>query len=639
MAKRKKKAIKAPHVVAARPRVDWVRRVEILEEVLLALLLISALWVFSLSLHSHFTLPKLALSSVCVLLLQLTWLLRVKLGATSALMPRRMWLPLLALVAWWLLATTQSLHMQTALEGQYGRYNALYTNLLYVFLFVALCSMRMNLARLARILNILLATLLPICLYAYVQFLGLDGVFKKPFGSRPPSSVGNPVALATILMMYFPFAILMTLRAGRAQLKINYAVIAAILISVLVITGSRGPWIGALAALMITAAMLLLHSDIAGRVFNRYTVAAAVVVAPLLGFLLSLDAIQERFTLGGSFNVRIMYYIVSLDVIKDSPLFGFGFESFRLIYPDYRPEYDWQLVQDTTPTMIHNDYLQFATDNGLPAMVFYLIFISVLVYALWKAFRDGRGDHFLLVAFLSSIGGYLAQANMGWFEAGSSIMYWLLLGLAASYVNQLDAPAVGVSGQKLKTVAMACVAALGAAFMLYYAVVMFGKMSTDYDYRRAQQLIAGNPSMAGRYLRDIDEAAQDNFFYQNRIGLLYMRHLVRAPNFKDYHRAREHLRRSAELNPHDAYSRVNIVENDFIALQRRLIDRPSPESLAAIDEALQIDPNNPTVHRTATRLYAVLGDEEKRQASEQRQRELEDLDWQGWGFGLPGPEE
>lgn len=629
MAKRKKKQIQEVELVRS-PRDIWIPRIEIIEEILLGLVVVSALWIFTTQLNSHFTLPKIAFTSLWVALLQVAWLARIKLDGVTTFLPRSIWLPLLGLVLWWLIATTQAVHIQTALEGQYGRYNALYSNLLYVFLFLSLCSMRMTIERLQRVVIIALIVILPVCLYAYVQYLGLDKIFNGKFGMRPPSSVGNPVALGTVLLMYFPFALLLAFRETKLQLRASYAGIALILISTLIISGSRGPWLGAIAAFMVIAGLLFLQRDVS-RLFNRYTLIGIVAFIGIILFVISLDAVQSRISLNKAFDVRLMYYLVSIDVIADSPLFGFGFESFRLIYPEYRPEYDWQLVKDTTPTMIHNDYLQLAADNGLPAMIFYLFFIGGILYLLFRAYRTGKGDQHILVAMMAAISAYLVQANVGWLEAGSSIMYWFLLGITTSYLTQIQ-PLSENNGQasRKEFVVTSSVVLIGLIIITYYSILMFEKMSSDYALRKAQQHVYSNFVLSSEYIASIDRSNPDNFYYQDQLGLIHMKRISRVRDKDDYQQARRHLMRSADLNPHDAYVRIHIIENDLLAMKQKIIARPSPEAIIAAEEITKIDKNNPTVYRVAAMLYRSIGDRKRYRINIKRMRELKNYKWEGW---------
>ncbi len=605
----------------------WIKRAELTEEVILGLIVAVATLLFTTDLNSHFTLPKITVTSFLVIGMLIPLLIRVRLKACyqySGLIP----VALGGLSIWWLVASTQAMHVQTALEGQYGRYNALYTNLMLVTLFFAVMNMRLTTKRLKRIVLTGLVILMPVCLYGFVQYLGLDTVFKSGFGARPPSSVGNPVALATVLLLYLPFAIMIASYPGKLQQRLSYLLIALILIITVLLTGSRGPWAGLVISVVIMAVLSLFLTRDINVLLTRKNVIIAFVCLLLIGFVLSLEGVRSRFSLGAGFDIRLMYYLVSLDIIKDSPLFGFGFESFRLIYPEYRPEHDWQIVKDTTPTMIHNDYLQLSADNGLPALLFYTLLLGGLLWGLFQLFRSKAGDKRILIAMLATILGYLAQANFGWLEAGSSIIYWLVLGLCAGYLISHQ-PKSNSEATNTQGYVVTGIAIVGVLFSLYYGLLMSGKVVTDYSLRKAQQNVYANFALSKSHIDEIAASRHDNFYYQDQLGLLYMKRTIRSGGKENYEKAREYLFRSAELNPFDAYVRIHIMENDMIAMRKRIISRPSQEAIQAAKEAVEIDPNNPSTHRVAASIYGLNRQQAERIKHLKRMKELKEFDWKG----------
>lgn len=625
--KKKQKLVAEQNLVPVSPVELWLKRAEMAEDILLALIIAAAALLFTTELNSHFTLPKIMVASFLVALLQIPLLIRLRLDHCHRASP---WIAaaFLALIAWWFIATTQAMHLQTALEGQYGRYNALYTNLMLMALLFALAHMRITTARMKRMVLVSLLIMLPVCLFAFVQYLGLDTMFNAAYGTRPPAGVGNPVALATVLMLFLPFAVMSISYPMKFQQRLSYGLISFMLLLTILITGSRGPWAGVFVSIVVMAVLsLFISRDINALLTRRNLVAAAVAVV-VIGLVLSLEGVRSRFSLGAGFDIRLMYYIISLDVIQDSPLFGFGFESFRLIYPEYRPEYDWQVVKDTTPTMIHNDYLQLAADNGLPALIFYMVMMLGILWGLFQLFRTQSADVRILIAILASILGYLAQAHFGWLEAGSSIIYWVVIGLSAGYLfyHRAEKHQACTASYRYSVQGLAIA---GLLFCLFYGVLMSGKAMTDHSLRKAQQYIYADFDFSESQLNEINAATRDNFYYQNQMGLLYMKRQIRSPKMSHYHKARQYLFRSAELNPYDAYVRLHIMENDMIAIQKRLIQKPSAEAVTAAREALEIDPNNPSSHRVAAQIYRLDGQPALSQKHLKRMQELKEYDWQG----------
>lgn len=113
----------------------------------------------------------------------------------------------IALGFWWVFSTFFALHLQTALNGFYGRYNGLWQHLIFL--------------------------------------------------SRLVSFTGNAVPLAALLGLGVPFVLIFLLFQPGLKQRIFWGLILGILIFGMITTLSRGPWIASLMALIILALFLL----------------------------------------------------------------------------------------------------------------------------------------------------------------------------------------------------------------------------------------------------------------------------------------------------------------------------------------------------------------------------------------------
>ena len=217
----------------------WLPGLVLFEDVILGLLLASTLLLFTTQLNSHFTLPKFTVFAMLLVPMLAAMLVRIRAGAYQVL-PRIIWIPLLSLVTWWLLGTSQAMHVPTALEGQYGRYNGLYANLLLVLLFVTVASMRFDAARLRRLLALLSIMVLLVCGYTLVQYLGFDVIFDRLQMGRPFASIGNPVALGTILVLVIPYFLAGLVLKDGMWFRVLPGLLLLLCLVALVLSKSRG---------------------------------------------------------------------------------------------------------------------------------------------------------------------------------------------------------------------------------------------------------------------------------------------------------------------------------------------------------------------------------------------------------------
>ena len=574
----------------------------LIENAAFAGFMLAVFWLFTTQLQSHFTLPKLTATVLFVGVFLLSSLHRSWHGPVNDL-PRVLWFALSALVIWWLLGTSQSIHLQTALEGQYGRYNGLYTNILWLILFVAVARTPINEHRIENILHFIYLVSVPVCLYAFVQKFGFDPLKPTPH-SRPYSSIGNAVSLGAIIMMVIPFALNDFIQARGLNRRLLLLTLLVLLLLTEMITGSRGTWIGSVFAIGIVLFGYRSRLGNTRHWLNRHTLVALAFIVTVPIISIDWSPLLQRFSESAGINVRLMYFTAAIEIIRDYPVFGNGFESFRLVYPGYRPVEDAIYYKDVIPTMVHNDYLQLAVDNGLPALFFYLSFLFVALRILYRASKSNGEVGGFLLACIASVTGFLLQALSGWNEVSSSAFFWFLLGLGISAALSQRPTRSTQTVHKANSI----IAGASLVLTVFFAHVMIEFVKADYAYR--QMLIYKN-TPTDKWINMLDGLGANDAHYQDKVGRLYLKRLNRNQggrrNYLDYRKAVQHLRKAIELNRFNPYSRIHLMQADTIALRRGYIIEPTGQTRLNITELEKMDPNNPTVYKTRARLYAAMG--------------------------------
>jgi O-antigen ligase len=158
----------------------------------------------------------------------------------------------------------------------------------------------------------------------------------------------------------------------------------------------------------------------------------------LLGGLLfsAGPGVQERawnaFTLKENLG-RSQIWLANLDMVKDRPLFGWGYGNYR----KFRDPYYQRYPKADHSGHAHNSFLQIAVDSGLVGLAAFLAFFVVLLRTGWQAYRllpptAEPLRSFALGAWLSIIGfliGGMTQHNFG--DAEVVIVMWTIAGLMA----------------------------------------------------------------------------------------------------------------------------------------------------------------------------------------------------------------
>ena len=134
-------------------------------------------------------------------------------------------------------------------------------------------------------------------------------------------------------------------------------------------TGSKGGWLVALALCAVT----LLRAPI-GRKWRM----VLIVVGLVLGLSLFAIRFSAYFQKGApSVGARFDYWSAAAKTFQDRPIFGSGPGTFQAAYARIKPP------EAEMTRLAHNDYIEQASDSGLPGFVSYLAFIGgtlILVY-------------------------------------------------------------------------------------------------------------------------------------------------------------------------------------------------------------------------------------------------------------------
>jgi probable O-glycosylation ligase (exosortase A-associated) len=211
---------------------------------------------------------------------------------------------------------------------------------------------------------------------------------------------GNPNDLALHLVTVVPIAIGLLLSSRRLLIKFIYGICAALFVAAIIITFSRGGFLGLIVVAGVLAWKLGRQHKLRTIIFTSVFLLIFVVFAPGNYGLRILSIFDSSLDPTGSASARSTLLTLSIRVALRHPLFGVGMGNFNFM--------------SAHEQVNHNSYLQIATELGLAAFAFYVLFIVVPIRRLRKIERDtfelprrDRKFFYLAVGLQAGLIGYM----------------------------------------------------------------------------------------------------------------------------------------------------------------------------------------------------------------------------------------
>ncbi|MGE0825161.1 MAG: O-antigen ligase family protein [Candidatus Binatia bacterium] len=198
-----------------------------------------------------------------------------------------------------------------------------------------------------------------------------------------------------------------------------------LMIFALLFSLTRGVWV-AYAAVVVVLGVVRGGRTLAGIVGGSLLLGTCVLGAGA--------GVQER--LWSTFDFvenlpRSQIWQANIDMIKERPLFGWGYGNYR----QFRDPFYERYPKIDTTAHAHNNFLQLWVDSGVVGLVAFLYLFVVVLRLSWRTYRHAplgneRLQMIALGVFLSLIGflvGGMTQYNFG--DAEVVLVMWSMAGL------------------------------------------------------------------------------------------------------------------------------------------------------------------------------------------------------------------
>ena len=363
-------------------------------------------------------------------------------------------IPVLLLIAAYLISTTFSVARFVSWFGSYQRLQGTYSFLSYVIIAALTAAHLRRPEQLRRLQHVIIITSLPVALYGVVQHYKWDPL---PWGGdvtvRVAGNAGNAIFLGAYLIMAFFFTLERvysslaylstdTTERDTDNQELPTAVAGGVYLFILMVqllaifwTQSRGPWLGLLVGLYLF--FLFIFSALRPRHHRILTTSwiglgvLGIVVLVLMNTTSFFDFLRPIPYIGrfaqlldqesNTAQVRILIWqgaselaqphdpLIYPDGETDAinpirPLVGYGPEAMWVAYnPFYPPDLAHHEARNASPDRSHNETWDSLVITGLLGFVAYMsLFVSIFYWALrWLGLLTTRRDHILFATLLT----------------------------------------------------------------------------------------------------------------------------------------------------------------------------------------------------------------------------------------------
>lgn len=279
-----------------------------------------------------------------------------------------------------------------------------------------------------------------VALYGIMQYLfgwtttnaWLDENMFEDTGMRVYSTLGNPNVLGEYLILVLPAAAVYMLKYKFKELgKWAYGAMFLVLALCLVLTQSRGCWIG----FMLSVVIFVTFYE--GKLW-----ALIPIVLCILPFVVPQSIIDRMMSVGNmndsSTSYRVYIWMGTLGMLKHYWLGGIGMgeAAFAQVYPFF--SYNAIIAPHS-----HNTFLQLTVESGIGALIVFLVSQGIFMKKMSDTYRldDKKSlDSSMALALASGVAGFLAQSMFDYtfynYRVMAVFVMVLAMGISLKYIKE-----------------------------------------------------------------------------------------------------------------------------------------------------------------------------------------------------------
>jgi len=261
--------------------------------------------------------------------------------------------------------------------GQFGRGNGLfyYFFVILIFVYTVKTFKSPNAPKMHQLITMLSWFM---AIYAGLQRVGIDIAKLDTIGISPVVlTFGNSNFAGGMLSVLFAYHLTYSIVSKTYRVK-QLALILALIASSTFAAAVQG-------YLIILFSIALAFSILITQIVKSPWITKLLISGWILGLITTILGVFGKFIFAGvfsrvSFQARIEYWKISLDVIRDYPIFGVGPDKLYDVTPNYMSPGSLKLITTTRMDNAHNWFLNIGANYGLISMFFLLAILAVALF-------------------------------------------------------------------------------------------------------------------------------------------------------------------------------------------------------------------------------------------------------------------
>lgn len=260
----------------------------------------------------------------------------------------------------------------------------------------------------------------------------LDSDMFSDISLRVYSTLQNPNVLAEYLLLVIPITAACAITGKDVKRKVIYWCALAVMLVCMVLTFSRGGWLG----LLFSAAIFLILLD------RRFILPGIVGLVGLM-FVMP-ETILSRFasignTTDSSTSYRVAIWMGTLAMLRDYWFSGIGpgQTAFRTVYPAYS-------YSDVAAPHAHNLFLQITCDTGIVGIALFIILLIQFFRTVCSAIskEQDKASCVFQKAAVASVCGFLVQSmtDFSFYNYRVMLLFWVVIALGALFARRSSMP-------------------------------------------------------------------------------------------------------------------------------------------------------------------------------------------------------